>query len=123
LYFDIDSKFNKFNYTPFSYIAYIEDEKIIPEIFNRLVVSPTGEVAAAINIQANEIFLLAPDGLQLITQDGNYAMFSNDGKYLFMINKNAILKIPVDVMEIKELLSKYKITVSTKADKGLKMVL
>jgi len=123
MYFDVESKFNKYIYTPFSYISFVENKKIIPEVFDRLVVSPTGETAAGINTKTNKIFILAADGLQLTKQEGSYAMFSKDGKYLFIIVEDSISKLPVDVMEIKDLLAKYRIEESIEADKGIKMVL
>lgn len=123
MYFDLNSKFNKYKYTPFSNIADHQSGKIVPQIFNRLIISPDGETAAAVNNNSNKIFLLAADGLHLTTYDGNYAMFSKEGKYLYFISRNSVFHVPVNAMEIKELIEKYQISESTDSENGLKMVI
>jgi len=122
MYYDINSKFNKYLYTPFNYFTF-EDGKTIPALYNQLVISSTGEILAVNETGSDKINLVAADGLELFSVKGSEALFSNDGSYLFIINKNSISKFPVRIMEIKKLLMKNNITGTTEADKGLKMVI
>ena len=122
LFYDSNSKIITLYYTPFMDLAWSGSETFIPEKFHQLAVSPFGDIVAGINTTNNEINILGPEGLQLITMKGNYAFFSNNGKELFVTDNNSIYKFPVDMNDIKHYLDKYKIAKSTKADKGIYMI-
>jgi WD40 repeat protein len=123
LFYDSDSKFQGLYYNTFIDVVRTDNERNNPERFDRLTVSPTGEIVAGIHDATNKVSILGPEGLQLLSMEGNYAFFQNNGRYLFFINKNLIYKFPVDINEIRYCLDKFKIPESVKGGKGFFKVL
>jgi WD40 repeat protein len=123
LLFDWKSKFYTQYWSAFSGMVQSETEKITPETFSKVVISPSGDRVAIVDHEAGQIDLLSPEGLRLITLEGNNPMFSEDGKELFWIKKNHVNRLPIDPKEIKDLLDKYKIPDSIKSGESSLIVL
>jgi WD40 repeat protein len=123
LFYDINSSFYKLRYTTFSFFYNNEENILVPDRFALMKVSPSGNLTAVDGAENGSIDLLGPDGLRLITFEGNNALFSNDGKYLILVNKNTICRFPVDLNTIKMYLDKYKIPRSTRSDNSLLKVI
>jgi hypothetical protein len=123
LYYDAKSNFYYLPFNVFSDFLNFENKKTIPEVFNHIIISPSCRLAAGVNTGKHEVNLLAPDGLRLVTFEGNDAMFSGDGENIFMINGNRISKFPVDIKQIKNYLNKFKISRSVTTDHEQRMVL
>jgi len=119
LFYDGKSKFYKLYYTPFSDFAHTETDTIKPELFHNITVSPLGDAAAVKNDTTNRTDLIANDGLRLITLEGEFIMYSNDGKEIFWANENKIYSLPVTPDEIIDLLNKYKISEFIKSPDGI----
>src|SRR4030042_6637442 len=119
LHYDVNSSFYKLRSSDFYFFYDEEGKTIIPEVFDHLIISPSCVLAAGVNSKNKGIDLLGPDGLCLVTFDGSNAFFSNDNKYLLVLNKNEIFRFPVEMNAIKSSLDKYKISKSTKSRNSL----
>jgi WD40 repeat protein len=123
LYFDSKGKFYTHYWTEFSGIIQTENVDILPEEYNQLVLSPSGDRAAVANNRDTRIDLLSPEGLRIITLDGKNPIFSKNGKELYWVKSNQILKISIDPQEIVDILHKYKIPESIKSGESNLMVI
>ena len=71
--------------------------------------SPDEKVAAAIDASSGKVYLLAGDGRQLLTLNGNNIIFPCNGKELLIISGNEIYIIPIHPNEIEHLLDELRI--------------
>ena len=87
----------------------IEKDTIVPVKFLKLLLSPDEKVAAAIDASSGKVYLLAGDGRQLLTLNGNNIIFPCNGKELLIISGNEIYIIPIHPNEIEHLLDELRI--------------
>ncbi|MGD0581413.1 MAG: AAA family ATPase [Bacteroidales bacterium] len=109
LFYDNNSKFNTQYYTEYMDMEHTDEDIIMPRKFRRLVVSPSGNMAACEYQKELRIDLCATDGLRLLTVKGTNPMFSSEGKYIFWVDGSIINKMPLSPDIIMELLNQHKL--------------
>jgi WD40 repeat protein len=106
LFYDYKSKFYTQYYTEYMDMEHSDEISIKPGEFRRVVVSPSGDMAACEYQKGHRIDLCATDGLRMLTVNGKNPMFSSEGEFLFWLDGSTINKMPLSPDIIMDLLGK-----------------
>ena len=86
------------------------------ELFRSCEVASDMNTFAAFSERNETIRLFSADGYQLLSIGGCFPKFSDDGKFLFFVQNNAIRKLPVSQKEIYSMV--FRIKLFGNPDKG-----
>ena len=73
------------------------------------MISPDRQLFAAVSGQGNNLIITTADGNQILTLEGAYPNFSEDGRYLYYLDKNNLMKLILSLDEIRSLVFEKRI--------------
>lgn len=102
--------FNRYNLSDF-YLA--KAKRKFPDWPQQYIqsweISSDRKLFAAVTEQGNKIIITTADGNEILTFKGAYPLFSGDGKFLYYLNENKLMKITLCLNEIHLLVFEMKL--------------